>query len=104
LPLADRVLLVAVYRRTNLTMRQIGPLSGILHAAVHRVIDKVGPLLAVARCADVASTRLRLSTAPDRGEVAEVAEVGVATLPIVKDFWVLKILLASSVRVSISFG
>jgi hypothetical protein len=26
-PLADRVLLVAVYWRTNLTMRQIGPLS-----------------------------------------------------------------------------
>jgi hypothetical protein len=26
LPLADRVLLVATYWRTNLTMRQIGPL------------------------------------------------------------------------------
>jgi hypothetical protein len=48
LPLADRVLLVAVYWRTNLTMRQIGPLFGISHAAAHRVIDKVGPLLALA--------------------------------------------------------
>jgi hypothetical protein len=28
LPLADRVLLVATYWRTNLTMRQIGPLLG----------------------------------------------------------------------------
>jgi hypothetical protein len=41
-------LLVAVYWRTNLTMRQIGPLFGISHAAAHRVIDKVGPLLALA--------------------------------------------------------
>jgi hypothetical protein len=48
LPLADRVLLVAVYWRTNLTMRQIGPLFGISHAAAHRVIDTVGPLLALA--------------------------------------------------------
>jgi hypothetical protein len=29
-------------------MRQIGPLFGILHAAAHRVIDTVGPLLALA--------------------------------------------------------
>ena len=28
LPLADRVLLVAVYYRTNLTMRQLAPLFG----------------------------------------------------------------------------
>jgi len=48
LPLADRVLLVAVYWRTNLTMRQIGPLFGVSHSAAHRVIDKVGPLLALA--------------------------------------------------------
>jgi hypothetical protein len=33
LPLADRVLLVACYYRTNLTMRQIAPLFGIKHAA-----------------------------------------------------------------------
>jgi hypothetical protein len=48
LPLADRVLLVAVYWRTNLTMRRIGPLFGISHAAAHRVIDKIGPLPALA--------------------------------------------------------
>src|SRR4051794_38310256 len=39
LDLADRVLLVAVYWRTNLTMRQLGPLFGISHSAVHRVLD-----------------------------------------------------------------
>jgi len=48
LDLADRVLLVAVYWRTNLTMRQLGPLFGISHSAVHRVIDTIGPLLALA--------------------------------------------------------
>ncbi|WP_162831068.1 transposase family protein, partial [Amycolatopsis ruanii] len=48
LPLADRVLLVATYWRTNLTMRQIGPLFGVSHSAAHRVIDTVGPLLALA--------------------------------------------------------
>jgi hypothetical protein len=48
LPLSDRVLLVAVYWRTNLTMRQIGPLFGVSHSAAHRVIDTLGPLLALA--------------------------------------------------------
>jgi hypothetical protein len=48
LSLSDRVLLVAVYWRTNLTMRQIGPLFGISHSAAHRVIDTLGPLLALA--------------------------------------------------------
>jgi hypothetical protein len=33
LALPDRVLLVAVYWRTNLTMRQIGPLFGVSHSA-----------------------------------------------------------------------
>ena len=47
LTLPDRVLLVAVYWRTNLTLRQIGPLFGISHSAAHRVIDTVGPLLAL---------------------------------------------------------
>jgi len=37
-----------VYWRTNLTMRQLGPLFGVSHSAVHRVIDTVGPLLALA--------------------------------------------------------
>jgi hypothetical protein len=48
LPLADWVLLVAVYWRANLAMRQIGPLFGVSRAAAHRVIDAVGPLLALA--------------------------------------------------------
>ncbi|GLY66827.1 hypothetical protein Atai01_34460 [Amycolatopsis taiwanensis] len=48
LPLADRVLLVATYWRTNLTMRQIGPLFGVSHSAAHRVIDSLSPLLALA--------------------------------------------------------
>ncbi|MFF3209177.1 transposase [Streptomyces sp. NPDC002886] len=47
LPLADRVLLVAVYYRTNLTMRQLAPLFGISPATVCRVINKLGPLLAL---------------------------------------------------------
>lgn len=48
LRLEDRVLLVAVYWRTNLTMRQIGPLFGVSHSAAHRVVDTLGPLLALA--------------------------------------------------------
>ncbi|MCP9986947.1 transposase [Streptomyces sudanensis] len=48
LPLEDRVLLVAVYCRTNLTMRQLAPLFGISPAAVGRIIDRHGPLLALA--------------------------------------------------------
>jgi hypothetical protein len=48
LDLSDRVLLVAAYWRTNLTMRQIGPLFGVSHAAAHRVIDTLRPLLALA--------------------------------------------------------
>nr|WP_233361859.1 transposase family protein [Streptomyces sp. GMR22] len=47
LPLADRVLLVAVYYRTNLTMRQLAPLFGISPATVCRVIQRLGPLLAL---------------------------------------------------------
>src|SRR3954467_3761834 len=48
LDLPDRVLLVAASWRTNLTMRQLGPLFGISHSAVHRVLDTLGPLLALA--------------------------------------------------------
>ncbi|MBT2417772.1 transposase [Streptomyces sp. ISL-22] len=47
LPLAERVLLVAVYYRTNLTMRQLAPLFGISPATVCRVIQRLGPLLAL---------------------------------------------------------
>ncbi|GAA3352317.1 hypothetical protein GCM10017744_000740 [Streptomyces antimycoticus] len=47
LPLPERVLLVAVYYRTNLTMRQLAPLFGISPATVCRVIQRLGPLLAL---------------------------------------------------------
>ncbi|WP_404200358.1 transposase family protein [Streptomyces tauricus] len=57
LPLAERVLAVAVYYRTNLTMRQLGPLFGVSSSTVCRVIQRFGPLLAlepVSRPADAA--------------------------------------------------
>ncbi|MFF7505163.1 transposase [Streptomyces lavendulae] len=47
LPLPDRVLLVAVYYRTSLTMRQLAPLFGISPATVCRVIQRLRPLLAL---------------------------------------------------------
>jgi hypothetical protein len=47
LSLQDRVLLVAMYYRTNLTMRQLAPLFGISSAAVGRVIDRHSPWLAL---------------------------------------------------------
>lgn len=47
LPLEDRVLLVAAYWRTNLTMRQLAPLFGISKSAAGRVIDHLGPRLAL---------------------------------------------------------
>jgi Transposase DDE domain/Helix-turn-helix of DDE superfamily endonuclease len=71
LSLEDRVLLVAVYWRTNLTMRQVGPLFGISHAAAHRVIDAIGPLLALAplrrrRTTEVAIVDVTLVPTRDR--------------------------------------
>ncbi|MEU7488101.1 transposase family protein [Streptomyces sp. NPDC042319] len=47
LPLPERVLLVAVYYRTNLTMRQLAPLFSVSSATVCRVIQRLGPLLAL---------------------------------------------------------
>lgn len=47
LPLAERVLLVAVYYRTNLTMRQLAVLSGVCPATVCRTIQQAGPLLSL---------------------------------------------------------
>ncbi|MEU8951295.1 transposase [Streptomyces sp. NPDC048489] len=47
LPLADRVLLVAVYYRTNLTMRQLAPLFNISPATVCRVVQRLRPLPAI---------------------------------------------------------
>ncbi|MFF5538080.1 transposase family protein [Streptomyces cinerochromogenes] len=60
LPLAERVLLVAVYYRTNLTMRQLAPLSGVSPATVCRVIQRLGRLLALepARASQAAVERL----------------------------------------------
>jgi hypothetical protein len=45
LTLADRVLLVAVHYRTNLTYRQIALLFGISKSAVDRVVNHLAPLL-----------------------------------------------------------
>jgi len=47
LPLAERVLVVAVYYRTNLTMRQLGPLFGVSSSTVCRVNQRLRPLLAI---------------------------------------------------------
>ena len=43
----DRVLLVAAYWRTNLTMRQLALLFGISKSATDRITDQIGPLLAL---------------------------------------------------------
>ncbi|MDT0449942.1 transposase [Streptomyces hesseae] len=48
LSLKDRVLLVAVYCRTNLSMPQLAPLFGISTAAVGRIIKRHGPLMTLA--------------------------------------------------------
>ena len=61
LTLPDRFLLVAVYWRTNLTMRQLGALFGVSHSAVHRVIDILGRRH---RYATARKTRSRSWTAP----------------------------------------
>ncbi|AZM93914.1 transposase [Streptomyces sp. W1SF4] len=45
--LEDRVLLVAAYWRTNLTMRQLAPLFGVSKSAADRIIDHLGPMLAL---------------------------------------------------------
>ncbi|MEV7196867.1 transposase [Streptomyces sp. NPDC093510] len=47
LPLEGRVLLVAAYWRTNLTMRQLAPLFGISKSAAARIINHIGPQLAL---------------------------------------------------------
>jgi hypothetical protein len=47
LPLADRVLLVAAYWRTNLTLRQLAPLFGVSKSAADRIIDHIAPMLAL---------------------------------------------------------
>jgi hypothetical protein len=47
LPLEDRALLVAAYWRTNLTMRQLVPRFGVSKSAADRIIDPLGPMLAL---------------------------------------------------------
>ncbi|MFZ3572274.1 transposase [Streptomyces sp. BH097] len=47
LSLEDRILLVVVYWRTNLTMRQLAPLFGVSKSSACRIIDHLGPLLAL---------------------------------------------------------
>lgn len=47
--LADRVLLVAAYWRTNLTLRQLAPLFGVSKSAAGRMIADLGPRLALTR-------------------------------------------------------
>jgi hypothetical protein len=46
LPFPDRVLLIVLAYRTNLTMQQLGSLFGISHAAAHRVISRPAAPLA----------------------------------------------------------
>lgn len=47
LSLEDRTLLVVAYWRTNLTMRQLAPLFGVFKSAADRIIDHLGPMLAL---------------------------------------------------------
>ncbi|MFJ9718517.1 transposase [Streptomyces sp. NPDC101213] len=47
LPLENRVLLVAAYGRTNLTLRQFAPLFGVSKSAADRFVDHFGPALAL---------------------------------------------------------
>ncbi|MCQ8775152.1 transposase [Streptomyces telluris] len=47
LPLEDRVLLVAAYWRTNLTLRQLAPLFGVSKSAADRIIGHLAPALAL---------------------------------------------------------
>jgi hypothetical protein len=47
LPLEDRVLLVTAYWRTNLTLRQLAPLFGISKSTADRIVDQLGPALAL---------------------------------------------------------
>ncbi|MBT2492262.1 transposase [Streptomyces sp. ISL-96] len=45
--LEDRVLLVAAYWRTNLTLRQLAPLFGISKSAASRIINHLAPSIAL---------------------------------------------------------
>jgi hypothetical protein len=45
--LEDRVLLVAAYWRTNLTLRQLAPLFGVSKSAADRIVVQLGPMIAL---------------------------------------------------------
>jgi hypothetical protein len=47
LPLQDRALLATAYWRTNLTLRQPAPLFGVSTSAADRIVDHLGPSLAL---------------------------------------------------------
>ncbi|MFF4174246.1 transposase [Streptomyces sp. NPDC001744] len=47
IPLEDRLLLVAAYWRTNLTLRQLAPLFGVSKSAAGRTVGHLGPRLAL---------------------------------------------------------
>ncbi|MEU0840386.1 transposase [Streptomyces sp. NPDC005962] len=47
LSLEDRVLLVAAYWRTNLTLRQLAPLFGVSKSAADRIVNHLGPSVAL---------------------------------------------------------
>lgn len=64
LPLADRVLVVAVHYRTNLTMRHLAPLFGVSPATVCWVIQRLGPVLAIEPVRRPADATDRLWTRP----------------------------------------
>lgn len=48
LPLAGQVLPIAVYYRTNLTLRQVALLHEMSKSAAHRVVHHLAPLPALA--------------------------------------------------------
>ncbi|WP_181794251.1 transposase family protein [Streptomyces sp. WELS2] len=60
LPLDGRVPMVAVHYRTNLSMRQLGPLFGVSSSRACRVIQRLGPLLALEPASCTAETANRL--------------------------------------------
>lgn len=46
-PLEERTLLAAAYWRTNLTKLQLAPLFGVSKSTADRIIDHLGPMLAL---------------------------------------------------------
>ncbi|MCG7524810.1 transposase [Streptomyces sp. OfavH-34-F] len=50
IPLEDRLLLVAAYWRTDLTLRQLAPLFGVSKSAAGRIVGHLGPRLALKPC------------------------------------------------------